>query len=540
MLRILLSFLIITVSGLCFAYPTTVADVNGDGSVRIAFLYASGGVPVNIPAVVEQLSEQVRKSSGKPVKVTVFPVATKTLLMCGCSPDLKEFRDRLFTPETDWIIACENPEIVQSYPEITFEGLRSIKEMAAVRGIRTAVLLATKPSKSYRDDTPFILAPTLYRIADGLDMPVISGAIAWWQCAKDNRLDGKEALRDASIVYAYAAMISTFLQNGDAPQRGTCELLESVEKPLLRSVRTAYRRAESEPWHRNGHWNGVVARRRIFEPLKIAFPQGEFEQILASNLVAIAGANKVACSIVPPSDANFIFGRFNLLAKYLSQNSGSSSNAPQIAVFNRPIDMGDTAAGEIRLMEDYILKGYDTARAGGYLYVPFHLVLARMYAVRPELKISNGIFPEPWVAHMYAAMLFSARTASNDVLPVIKPEANQLLYGFGQEMAIQTLRELSSLRIGLNTMRVRPTATQDSFTVSFDKPPAKKVKVHLDVANTEIGVLSEQTLTFDCDDYKLPQTFSVSRKKPGELRILVASESDDPAADGFTETRIAR
>lgn len=537
--RIFLFFLMTSVSGLCSAYSVPKADANGDGTVRIVFLSASGGAPVNMQAVVEQFSEQMRKSSDTPIKATVLPFPTKTLLMCGYSPELKELRDRLFAPGTDWIIACENPEIVQSYPEIAFEGARRIKELATAHGIRTAVLLSTKPSKTYRDDAPFIAAPTLYRIADGLDLPVVPAAVAWWQCAKDNRLDGKETLRDASIVYAYAAAVSVFLRNGGVPETGTCEQLESVEKQLLRSVRTAYRRAASEPWHNNGRWNGVVSRRLLSGPLKIAFPEGQFEQMLASNLVSVATANKIECGIVSPSEANFIFGRFNLLPKYLSGNSISASEPPQIAVFNRPVDNGATAAGEISLMEDYLLKGYDAAKTGGYLYVPLHLALARMYALRPELKINNGIFPEAWVAHMYAAMLFSVRTASSDVLPAAGPEDKRSLCGFGQELALQTLRELSDLRIDLNTLRVHPIEVPGSFAVMLDKPPAKKVTVHLDVADAKMGVLSERKFTFDRGDYNVPRTFSATRKKPGEFRILVATESDDSAADGLVETRIA-
>lgn len=538
MLRILLSFSLLTAALVGSAYPVPTMDVNGDGTVRIVFLSASGGVPLDLQAVSERFSEQMQKTSGKAVKATALSFPVKTLLMCAYSPDLRDFREQLFTSGTDWIIACENPEIAQSYPEIAFEGFRKLKELAAERGIRTALLLTAKPSKTYRDETAFITAPTLYRIADGLDLPVIPGAVAWWQCVKDNRLDGKEALRDAAIAYTYAASVSTFLLDGDSPETGTSGTLKTVEKYLLRSVRTAHRRAESEPWHNSGKWNGVVARRILSGPLRVAFPEGQFEQILASNLISVAKANNVQCGIVPAAEANFIFGRFNLLAKYLSENQVSTSEPPQIAVFNRPIDTGDTSAGEIRIMEDYILKGYDTAKANGYLYVPFHLVLARIHAARPELKISNGILPEAWTANMYAAMLFSARTSSNDVLPVV-PEEGRALYEFGQATALQTLRELSSLRIDLNTVRVRSAATgSESFTVVLDKPPAKKVKVHLDVANPGLGTLSEKKFTFDRTDYNVPRTFSVSRKKPGELRILVAAESDDPAVDGLVETRI--
>lgn len=539
MLRIFLSFSLLIGALVGSAYEVPTADVNGDGVVRVVFLSASGGIPLDMQAISARFSEQIQKSFGMPVKTTALSFPAKTLLMCGYNPDLKDFRDGLFVSGTDWIIACENPEIVQSYPEIAFEGFRKLKESAAERGIRTAALLTCKPSKTYRDETPFIMAPTLYRIADGLDLPVVPGAVAWWQCAKDNRLDGKEGLRDAAIVYTYAAAVSMFLLDGGTPETGTSETLKGVEKYLLRSVRTAHRRAESESWHNNGRWNGVVARRVLPGPLKVAFPEGQFEQMLASNLISVAAANNVPCSIVPASEANFIFGRFNLMAKYLSENQLSTSEPPQIAVFNRPVDTGDTASGEIRLMEDYILKGYDAAKTNGYLYVPFHLVLARMYALRPELKVSNGILPEAWTANLYAAMLFSVCTSSNDVLSP-RPEDPRSLFDFGQAMALQMLRELSSLRINLNTVRVRPSASgAESFTVALDKPPAKKVKIHLDLtAGSGVGVLSEKSFTFDSTDYNVPRTFSVTRKKTGELRILVAAESDDPAADGLLETRI--
>ncbi len=512
-----------------------------ESSPRIALVAPEKLAAVNLDAVTNYLQTILQAHDLTPA-ITLIRYPQKTLMMWSYLPSEKMPAEQL--AGHSYVFSFEPADIINTYPEFAFEGLRRLHELAPQASV-FAVLIAP-PSKTFRDKTPFDIAPNIYRIADGTDTTVTPAALAWWQIIKDNRFDKTTVNRRTAAEFTYALLLANDILQ-DVPSRGYPQELVPFGAEMQTSIRKTLSSHSREKWYA-GPWLGTVYR-RAHPPATLAVKAigGDYEDALARELNILASALQIPTTPANSNANDFFFGRYHALPP----TPAPGENQPFTAVFNRPLSTDGPALAELEVagLEDYLLSGYMTAKRAGYSYIPLHIAFARLTAAQPKINIAKGPAPTTAAAHLGAAMLLGAAQRVESL-----PADADVTLNACQETGLTTLRELSALQSDLNTLRVQPLEKPGTYAITLAKKPKANVTVHIapmpttpalpgDVA--EHTKVSDRTITFTPDNYAAPQTITItSRAKdlPSNAfaNIGLVTQSKDPRTEGLSHRLITR
>jgi len=552
-------------------------DVNGDGAIRIAVLSAaqqSGGVDATV--VCADLEGMIKAGRpGKPVRVAFEAIAkNRTLLGWWYNPDISAERAKLLAGRYDYLLVIESDDVVRGYPELFFEGVRAISAGAAEKGIRSAVVLVSRPANTFRDKKVDALAETVYRVGDGCGVDVIPAAFGWMEALLHNRITGDSPVKTRANAYLTAAGICCELTGEKLPKAAleTDWTTKKTTDVLAVSAYDAMRKARATR-HYSGPFKGVVrVEAHVKKRLKIFVPSTAEEDPVRQNLQFILDAAFQDWFWKTPADwyrngfdrysspFDLVYADTRQMDQYLDGENYSSvgvapTNQPQpcVAVFCRNPESGAKGLDVLRNLETVLIEGYDYAKNRGLIFIPYQVAWARAWQVNPSLveEVGGGRTSD-WLNYMLANMIYTLVT--DRYLPVpekAKPHAANPDHPHGYHetcarIGYDTIVQLSHLNKSLNTLLMR-TAT---YRIEADTPgfvavrlldrPASEVRVFCATDVPGVAALSRDSLVFTPADFDIEQSVRVlpaTNSPTLFFHFMASAQSQDAAIDGASDTR---
>ena len=192
-------------------------DFNGDGSVRIALITPSEHAGEILSSLwASDLEAIVKEATRLPTRVTLETVDPyRSLMGWWYAAETGAKKEALFALEADLVLLAEHESFVNRYPEFFFEGVRCISSLAKSKGIRTGLVLMSRPGISHRDKQADLTAGILYRVADGCGIEAIPAGYAWRQVLTHNRLPGDFPQKARAGAYLAAATVYSHLTDSE-------------------------------------------------------------------------------------------------------------------------------------------------------------------------------------------------------------------------------------------------------------------------------------------------------------------------------------
>ena len=552
-------------------------DVNDDGAIRVAVL-SKPQPTANVDAslVASDLEGMLKATrSGKPVRVTFEPITqNRTLLGWWYNPDVTADRTRLLAGNYDFLLLCESDDIVRGYPELFFEGVRAISAGVAEKGARTALVLLSKPSPTFRDKRVLALADTAYRVGDGCGVDVIPAAFGWTEALSHNRITGDSPIKTRANTYLIAAAICCKLTGAKVP-RAALETDWTTKKTadvLAVSAYDAVQKARYER-HYSGPFNGVVrVEPHIKKRLKFFVPNTAATDPVRQNLQFILDAAFQDWFWKTPEDwyvdgfdryssaFDLVYSDTRQMDAYLDAENYTSDSAvatnqppPCVAVFARNPEGGGQGTNVLRNLESVLIDGYDYAKSKNLVFIPYQIAWARVWKVNPALVEENSAeHTNDWLSYMLANMVYTLVTGRYLPTPE-KPKPHiantDHPHGYHETCArigYDTMIQLSRLNASFNSLLMR---TQ-TYRIEAENPgfvsirllnrPAADVRVLCATDVPGASSLSRDALLFTPDTFDIEQTLRIlpATNSPSLfIHLMASARSDDKMIDGANDTR---
>ncbi len=552
-------------------------DFNRDGMVRFALLSTpeqNGGIDAAV--ICSDLENMIKASKpGMPVRVTHEAITlNRTVMGWWYHPETQTSRSLLFAGQYDLLLIAENDEIVRGYPEFFFEGVRVINQEAKAHGIRTALVLMSKPGNTFRDARLPGVADQVYRVGDGCGVEVIPSAFGWYEALARNRMTGNSPVRARACAYLTAAGIYCKLSGYRVP-KGALEAYWTTKKTTEVLALSAYEAIEKArvQQHYKGPFSGVVRiEPRITKRLKVFVPNTADEDPIRLNLQFILDAAFQDWFWKTPSDwyqdgfdryssaFDLVYGDIQQINQYLDPMLYTSASHPPTnqtrtckAVFCRNPAGDATGLDTLRNLEPLLFEGYDYAKSKGLVFIPYQLAWARVQQTDSHLvkKTSSGRNND-WLSYMMANMIYTLVTDRyQPPSEKTKPHyANEIhprgAHDVCARIGYETVMQLATLTESLNTVLLR----SETYRISQDNPgfvgirllnrPTKEVSVFCATDIGGVAALSRESMIFTPDNYDIEQTVRVlpATNAPTLFFHFMASvQSEDKAIDGANDLR---
>jgi len=566
----------LSVSAQWFFQSATDLDVNGDGAIRIALISLPQHAGIDTAAVCADLENTIKASkTSKPVRITFEPVTkNRTLLGWWYNPDTQDARTQLLEGAYDYVLLAEWEEVIRTYPELFFEGSRVIAEAFRARGSTPVLLMMAKPPTSFRDKRLAPLANTVWRVADGCDLPVMPAALSWLDALTRNRVAGDHPQRLRMNAFMAAQTIYCGLANDRVPKR----MLDADWAPrktveaLADSVRETVLQAKTLRFY-SGPFTGTVRmENRNAKRLGVYLPSTIEDDPVRLNFQYICEAASQDYFVKTIADwhtegfdrasvpFDVVFADLRQMTHYLDPEAYTSTalTTGQLktiftSVFCRTPEADMYPETMLRNLERTLIEGYDFARANRIAFIPYQVAWARAWQANPALvaDTASGI-PNDWLTYMLANMIYTSATGRCQPVPERdKPRlANaEHPYGYHAQAArigYETLRQLATLSTASNTILLRTTGSRvDRDAPGFVgirllNPPAAEVTVHCALDIPDAGNLSATLLTFTPATFDIEQTIRITPSaNPVTLfaHFMAHAVSSDKGIDASSDTR---
>ena len=562
----------------CFPLFAADLDVNGDGVIRIAMLsrpLQNGNIDVALAC--SDLEDMIKATRpGKPVRVAFEPVSkNRTLLGWWYNPDIASERAKLLAGGYDLLLLSEADEIVSGYPELFFEGVHAIAGGAKEKGIRTALVLVSRPASTFRDKRVNALADTVYRVGDGCGVAVIPTAFGWIEALLHNRMTSDSPVKARACTYLTAAGICCELTDDKLPKAAleTDWATKKTTEVLAVSAYDAMQKARFTR-HDNGPFSGVVRLEpHIKKRLKIYVPNTAEDDPVRKNLQFILDAAFQDGFWKTPADWYFsgfdryasafdlVYADTRQMDQYLDGENYSSVGVaptnqvkPCVAVFCRNPEGTAKAVGDtLRNLESVLIEGYDYAKGKGLAFIPYQIAWARAWQANAALV--EEIVPgraNDWLTYMLADMVYTLVTGRYQPVPEkakphgVNPDHPHGYHETCARIGYDTLMQLARLKGSSNTLLMRTETyrieqeTPGFVAVRLLDRPATEVRVFCATDVPGVASLSRDTLVFTPDTFDIEQSVRVL---PGTnsptlfFHFMASAQSEDKAIDGSNDLR---
>ena len=552
-------------------------DVNGDGVIRIALISPPQHSGIDAAAICTDLENTIKASkAGKPVRVTFEPVAkNRTLLGWWYNPDTLGARTELLEGGYDYMLLAEAEDVVRTYPELFFEGVRVISEAFSEKGSTPALLMMAKPISSFRDKRLLPLADTTWRVADGCGLPVLPAAFGWLEALTKNRIAGDHPQRLRANAFMAAQTVYCGLADARVP-KGVLDADWAPRKTveaLAESVREAVQQAKVPRYYAGPFMGAVRMEGRSVKRLGVYLPSTIEDDPVRVNFQYICEAAAQDYFIRSTADwhtAGFdrasvpfdlVFADLRQMTHYLDPEAYTSSAIPTnqlkaicTAVFCRTPESDTRPEAMLRNLEKTLIEGYDFARANRIAFIPYQAAWARAWQRNPGLveDTASGA-PNDWLTYMLANMIYT--TVTGRCQPVPERDKPHLAnaehpYGYHAQAArigYETIRQLATLSTASNTLLLRTTGSHiGSDAPGFVglrllNPPAAEVTVHCALDLPKAGELSVNALTFTPETFDIEQTVRITVSTNTATlfaRFMANAISQDKAIDASNDNRL--
>ena len=552
-------------------------DANRDGVIRVAWLSTpvqAGGI--DAAAVCSDLEIMIKASKpDKPVRVVHEPVKlNRTLMGWWYHPDTQASRAQLFTGQFDLLLLAENEEIVSDYPEFFFEGVRSISREAKARGIRTALVLMTKPGNSFRDRRPQAVAELAYRVGDGCGVEVIPAAFGWKEALTRNRMTGDSPVKARAGAYLTAAGVYCHLTGARVP-KGAFEADWTTKRTTTDLALSAYEAIANErvAKHYSGPFSGVVRLEpRITKRLKVYVPNTSEEDPLRQDLQFILDTAFQDWFWKTPADwylsgfdryssaFDLVYGDMQQMSLYLDETLYTSIDkpptnrpAPCAAVFCRNPTADAEGLETLRKLEPLLIEGYDYAKSKHLAFIPYQLAWAR--ARQTDVKLVQTEEPgrvNDWLGYMLANMLYTLVTDRyQPPTEKAKPHHANADHPRGYHetcarIGYETIMQLATLTEPLNAVLLR----SETYRIDAANPgfvgirlldrPAREARVFCATDIPGVAALSRESLVFTPENFDIEQTVRIlpaTNSATLFFHFMASVQSEDKALDGANDLR---
>ncbi len=553
-------------------------DGNRDGMIRIALLSTpqqSGNIDaVDICADLENMIKASKP--GKPVRVTHEPVTSRNRSLMGWwyNPDMQTARAQLFAGQYDLLLMAENDDMVRGYPEFFFEGVRAVNREANTKGIRTALVLMSKPGNSFRDTRVQAVAEVVYRVGDGCGVEVIPAAFGWRETLARNRMPGDSPVKTRACAYLTAAAIYCQLTDSRVP-KGSLETYWTTKKTTEVLALSAREAIENErvKKHYQGPFAGVVRiEPRITKRLKVFVPNTADEDPIRQNLQFILDEAFQDWFWKTPSDwyrdgfdrysstFDLVYGDMQQMNQYLDQTLYTSANTvptnqvrPCMAVFCRNPAGDSEGLDTLRNMESILMEGYDYAKSRKLVFIPYQLAWARVRQADARLaQAEPSGRANDWLDYMMANMIYTLVTDRYQPPPdKAKPRYANASHPRGfhdvcARIGYETVMQLSTLAEPLNAVLMRT----ETYRITADDPgfvgirllerPAQEVRVFCATDIPGVTALSREALIFTPENFDIEQTVRVlpaTNTPTLFFHFMASAQSEDKAIEGANDLR---
>jgi len=553
-------------------------DHNGDGVVRCAVL--SGIEPkegLNLALVCSDLEGMIKADSpGVPVRVSVEPIKeSKTIFGWWYHPASRVARVELMEAAYDFVFLAEKESVINSYPEIFFEGVYTTVNNLTSRKTRVMLLMVeSKPSASFRDKSIYNLAALAYRVGDGCGVEVVPATFAWNDVLRHNILTGDSLLKNRTSSHLAAASIWCQGTGSKVPKGAltTDWVVKKTAIALAVSARDAVGEARRKK-HYSGPFKGVVrTESRMQQRYMIYQPGAAINPDLQLGLEYVF--NAAGQEVFQRSTADWysdgfdrhsaafdlVYGTvremelFQDQRKYTSTEYISEKMPKSLrVVYNRNMTSDKDESLTLRTLENLLIDGYDFARKNNCVFIPYQIAWARALAADPAYaRPAVGKAANDWTSYMLANMIYTSLTGSFQLPPQRdKPYVYDEVHPRGYhtvcaQIGWQCMRQLSDLNSWQNTVVVGSEswfvdAVNPGFlALRLLEPPSEKVRVLCQPNAPGTITLSQNILEFTPENYNIEQSIRCTAE--GETinqfcSVLVKAESRDSNIDGAVAQR---
>jgi len=551
-------------------------DANNDGVIRIALISPPQHSGIEAAAICADLENTIKASSTrKPVRVTLEPLAkNRTLLGWWYNPDTQDARAQLLDGNYDHVLLAESEDIIRTYPEIFFEGVRAISEGFRATGATPALLMMAKPPASFRDRRLIPLADTTWRVADGCGLTVHPAAFGWLDALTKNRITSDFPQRARANAFMAAQAIFCGLANDRTPRamldadwapRRTVEALATSARESVQAAKL--------PRHYTGPFSGVVRMdARNAKRLSVYLPstiEDDPIRIHFQYICAAASQDLFIRSITDWHTDGFdrasvpfdlVFADLRQMTQHLDPENYTSSalTTNQLrkictAVFCRTPESDIQPEAMLRNLEKTLIEGYDYAQANRIAFIPYQAAWARAWQLNPALVAPTATgAPNDWLAYMLANMIYTTATGRYQPVPesdkpsLSNPEHPHRFHAQTARIGYETIRQLATLSTAANTVLLRVTGSHVErgapgfASVRLLLRPAADVTVHCALSNPAAGALSVATLTFTPTTFDIEQTIRITaptNPATAFARFMAAAVSPDKGIDRSADSR---
>ncbi len=372
------------------------------------------------------------------------------------APDGRDTRLAAFASPWDYVVLLDSPAFAIAYPELHFEGVRTLAGLARGAGARPVVLMTW----SDVDDTA-ARGEVAYRVANGTGAIAVPAGYAWAAARADHV---QPAGRD---VFVAAASVYSAMTGRDAAGTGAHpEGFAAGEVAALTGHALDAVASEAGRTHYASPYDGVVQRRSLQAggdfwymdsgTSSEAAWHGLMAQVLARDgwtpqgtSIGYTNPSKTfdsACQAsAQPSFAArqylLLFARdYSVGADAIRASGGQPDLQAQVwdrHADNIPVD-GLEAVG---MMEYKLTTWYDEAKSLGLALIPYHLMFSKLKTANSTLMLtSDGTHATDTVNWGLVTMSIVSRTGSATYTGDLDSNS-QLASQLGDE----TIRQLSTL-----------------------------------------------------------------------------------------------
>ena len=357
-----------------------------------------------------------------------------------------------------WVVLLDDREIALNYPELYFEGVRTVGCRALAGGAGVSVLMTWSPAPP----DSAARGEIVYRVANGNALPVVPAGYAWDAYRGEAGQPSVPSEAFAAAASLYTAITGRSAATASYQPSG---LPSSVAAEIASAAQQADQ-TESAATHGTAPYASVVQLHTMPASKELLFMDSgtsseaiwqERMNEIVSRLgmtpkpVAIGSTNESKTfddTCLANALPSFQQGQYSILfARDYSVGADAiraagGQTALQVQVWDRHADaIPADGAAAVEMMEPLSKTKRDLASQLGLAWIPYHIMFARLKTERPSVALtSDGTHATYPVGYGLAAMSVISRTSLQVPTDGLDQDTRAAV-----RLADETIRQLSAL-----------------------------------------------------------------------------------------------